>query len=175
MHITEPAAHIDGLMRQTRMHHVHLSSMADLKANILITMASLVITASLRYVMDEHLRVAVGVLAGFCILTIVLAAYAVMPRVFLRKKKRRMVDPHSPTFNLLFFGDFVHLDYNEFESALEEVLNDPSRVYAAQAREIYLMGNFLARTKYRYVRMAYATFILGLISAGIIAFAEIAL
>jgi hypothetical protein len=44
MKIQQPGAHYDHMLRQTRIHHVQLSSMADIKANMLLTMSSLVVT-----------------------------------------------------------------------------------------------------------------------------------
>jgi hypothetical protein len=69
-------------------------------------------------------------------------------------------------FNLLFFGDFVRMPYADFEKSMEEILNDPSRAYEAQVREIYTLGLFLATKKYRFLRLAYLTFLSGLLASG---------
>ena len=45
-------------------------------------------------------------------------------------------------------------------------MNDPSRTYEAQVREIYLLGCFLAEKKYRYLRFAYLSFLTGLFASG---------
>ena len=39
MTIHQPGAHLDHMIRQTRIHHVQLSSMADIKANMLLTVS----------------------------------------------------------------------------------------------------------------------------------------
>jgi hypothetical protein len=44
MEIKQGGSHLDHLVRQTRMHHTQLSSMADMKANMLLTITSVVIT-----------------------------------------------------------------------------------------------------------------------------------
>ncbi len=41
-------------------------------------------------------------------------------------------------------------------------MNDASRAYEAQVREVYLLGTFLAVKKYRFLRLAYLAFIAGL-------------
>jgi hypothetical protein len=56
----------------------------------------------------------------------------------------------------------MQLDYDDYEKAMEEAMNDPSQTYQIQIREIYNMGKFLSQKKYRFVRLAYASFILGL-------------
>jgi hypothetical protein len=128
-------------------------------------MASLVITLAARYITEPQLKWATIVLIGFCLLTIGLATYAVMPKLPLQFKGKSRPDVSSSSFNLLYFGDFVKLDYDEFESAMTEVLQDPQRIYAVQIREIYTLGMFLAKVKYRFLKLAYATFITGAFAA----------
>ena len=167
MQIKNPGNEINYLLQQTRVHHMQLSSMADLKANMLLTMSSIVVTlAAPRVVVDGSLQWPLVMLIVFSLVTIVLAAYAVMPKVpFLKRGKSLVPDAKSPHFNLLFFGDFCGMDYSHFVAEMEAALNEPSRVYELQVREIYILGNFLAHTKYRYLRLAYVTFICGLLTS----------
>ena len=161
--IEKHGSQLDHLMRATQFHHVQLSAMADVKANMLLTMSSVILTLSLPQVLkDSHLW-PFYVLITFCLLTICLATYSVMPK--LPPASLPPPDIHSPTFNVLFFGDFSRLSQPEFESAMEEVMSDPNHTYAAQVREIYLLGSFLAKKKYRYLRLAYVAFIAGLFAS----------
>ena len=168
MEIKERGSHLDHMVRQTRMHHAQLSSMADMKANMLLTITSVVITLSVGYIAEPHLKWAVSVLIAFCLLTIGLATYAVMPNVPFSYKKRKTTDIRAPSFNLLFFGDFIHLPYQEFEMAMEEIMNDPSHTYQMQVREIYTLGTLLAKKKYRFLRLAYIAFITGAFASAIV-------
>lgn len=158
--IEKHGAQIDHLMRATQFHHVQLSSMADVKANMLLTMSSVVLTLSLPQVLKNTHLWPLYILIGCCLLTICLATYAVMPKVAPRGLPPP--DVNSPGFNILFFGDFSRLSQAEFASAMDEVLSDPGRTYSAQVREIYLLGTYLAGKKYRYLRYAYIAFITGL-------------
>ncbi len=165
MHIKTPGNEINYLLQQTRVHHMQLSSMADVKANMLITMSSIVITlAAPRVMTDGVLQWPLVMLIIFSLFTLMLAAYAVMPKMpFFKRGNRPPPDAGSSHFNLLFFGDFSKMDYTQFSTEMETVLNDPSRVYETQIREIYILGTFLAHTKYRYLRLAYTTFICGVV------------
>ena len=58
MEIKQPAAHLDQMMRQTRAHHVQLSLMADSKANMILTVASLLIPLSIQYLNDPKFKAA---------------------------------------------------------------------------------------------------------------------
>jgi hypothetical protein len=168
MKINEPGAHLDHMLRTTRLHHVQLSNMADVKASMILTISSVLLTIAATHIMKPELKGASLILMAFCFVTILLSTYAVMPKLPFSFKAGPQPDIHNPLFNLLYFGDFVQLEYNEYEAAMEEVLNDHSRTYQAQVRELYTLGKFLATQKYRYVRLAYISFILGLFISGLV-------
>jgi hypothetical protein len=165
MKIHNPGNEINYLLQQTRVHHMQLSSMADLKANMLLTMASIVVTLAAPQAMKAGSQLPLLVLIGFSLLTILLAAYAVMPKLPFTSHHATAPEIRSPQFNLLFFGDFTGLSYEQFEAEMERVLNDPSQVYQVQVREIYTLGVFLAQKKYRFLRLAYTSFIVGLFAS----------
>lgn len=164
MNIEVPGTHMDHLLRQTRMHHTQLSSMADVKANILLTLSSLMITFSIRYLSDPYLKWPVLSLILFCMATVVAAAYAVMPKLDFKYRP----DMENPECNVLFFGSFMNLHYEEYAAIMERVLNNPTLVYESQVREVYELGVFLARKKYRFIRLGYMIFIAGLFVSGIV-------
>ena len=165
MRINQAGAHLDQMIRQTRNHHVQLSTMADTKANMLLTTATIVLTLSVSYITDDEIKWAAIILICFSLLTIFLAIYAVMPKVPVHVKTQKYKQFEKTNMNLLFFGDFIHLDYKEFEIGMEELLNDHSKVYEAQVKEIYTLGKFLAIKKYRYLRLAYICFVTGLFTS----------
>jgi Family of unknown function (DUF5706) len=156
-------SYADHLMRATQFHHVQLSSMADVKANMLLTMSSVILTLCLPQVLKNVHLWPLYILISFCLLTICLATYAVMPK--LPPAKLPAPDVNDPRFNLLFFGDFTRLSQEQFESAMGDVMSDHDRTYGAQVREIYLLGTFLAKKKYRFLRLGYIAFITGLFAS----------
>ena len=86
MEVKQPAGHLDQMLRQTRAHHVQLSQMADRKANMIMTVASLLVPLSIRYIQMPQFRFAAFTMIGFCILTVVLSTYAALPKVRYKKK-----------------------------------------------------------------------------------------
>jgi uncharacterized membrane protein len=168
MKIQHAGSHLDHMLRQTRIHHVQLSIMADLKANGLMTISAIILTFSAPFIVREQFRFAVIAVLISSLLTIVLATIAVMPGTPLRTRKSGLPDVHHPKFNLLFFGSFVAMEYEQFEAAMEEILNDPSKNYQAQVREIYTLGVFLAAKKYRFLRFAYLAFVIGLLTSALL-------
>jgi hypothetical protein len=133
------------------------------KANMLLTMSSVVMTLAMPQLMkDSHLW-PLMILVGACLVTVCLAAYAVMPK--LPSSHGPPPDVKSPSFNPLFFGDFTRMKQADFESTMQEIMNDHSRTYETQVREMYLLGTYLAKKKYRFLSYAYLSFICGLIGS----------
>ncbi len=165
MEIKQPGSHLDHMMKQTRNHHVQLSFMADTKANMLLTISSVVITLSVPHIMTPGLKYGALVLILFSLITIILSTYAVMPKLPIKIKTSHDIDIHRPRFNLLFFGDFVRMPFEDFESAMEDTLNEPGKVYKSMTKEIYTLGLFLADKKYRFIRLAYVAFIIGVFTS----------
>jgi hypothetical protein len=161
--VKQHSSHADHLMRATQFHHIQLSSMADLKANMLLTMSSVILTLCLPQVLKNSHLWPLYILICSCLITICLATYAVMPK--LPPANLPAPDISHPQFNLLFFGDFSRLSQDQFENAMGELINDPSRGYNAQVREVYLLGTFLAKKKYRFLRLGYLAFITGLFAS----------
>ena len=167
MKVNTPGVHYDHMLSMSRSHHINLSAMADQKANMLLTIASVVITISIPRLIDPIFSASAVVLIFFCLVTIMLATYAVMPKLSNDVTSSEIPDYHRSDFNLLFFGDFIKLPYSVYEIAMEEMLNDPSLSYQAQIREMYSLGMFLSKKKYRFVRYAYLAFMFGLFCTGL--------
>jgi len=165
MHIDPPGSFLDHFFKQTREHHVRLSAQADLKANMMMTVGSVVLTLSAQYLMEPALQWAAASMIVFCMLSILCAVLSVMPRLPKPRPKGSRIDPQSASFNMLFFGSFISLSYEDYLKEMERVCNDPSLVFEAMSKEIYGLGIFLARTKYRYLRWSYQFFLAGMFSS----------
>lgn len=160
--LATPGSHADHMLRQTRTQLMQLSQMADTKAGMLITISSLIITLSVSLLIKPEFATAATILISFCILTILLAAYATMPK-FISHTRNKTPDTNSERFNILFFSDFIKLDYQTFFKEMEGVIKDPGLAYSTQVKEIYQMGQYLAARKFRFVTLSYISFISGLI------------
>lgn len=136
--------------------------MADLKANGLMTISAIMLTFSAPFVAREQFKAAVIVLMISSLATIVLAIITVLPGPPLRLRKGEVIDVSQPGFNLLFFGCFAPMNYAQFAEAMEDMMNDASKSYEVQVREIFTLGKFLAVKKFRFLRLAYLTFATGL-------------
>ena len=152
----------DSLLRTAQQHHVHLSAMADMKANIIITVSSIVLTLALGRVGDPDLRLPVLLLVGFTLVALLLAILAVLPKY----RPLRLHDDRLPdNFNLLFFGHFAELSRQRFVAEMTRTLEVEGGCYAAWSNDIYSLGSYLAHHKYRYLRLSYLFFLGGFVFA----------
>jgi uncharacterized membrane protein len=170
MHIQEPRAQLDHLFRQTRMNLVVYSQMADTKANILLSISSVLLSISLTKLADARFTGSIIALVVFLLITIFLALMTVIPRVQGFRHKKFSV--HDPDYSPLFLGDYVDISYDEYAKDLEEIMNDSDRTYEAMVKEVYHAGVYLVKNKYKYIRAGYLFFFTGLIVSTLIFFLE---
>ena len=64
--------------------------------------------------------------------------------------------------NILFFGNYHNMQRAEFVDGIEDLMVDEQRIYDSMARDLYGLGNVLAR-KYELLRVAYNIFMVGII------------
>ena len=170
MQVHEPRPQLDHMLRETRIHLISFSQMADTKANILLSISSVLLSISLTRVSDPRFAGALVVLVGFLLITIFLALMTVIPKVQGFRRKKHSV--HDPTYSPLYFGDYADILYEEYTQNMEEIMNDSNRTYETMVKEIYYSGVYLVKNKYRYIRLGYIFFFAGLIVTTLILFIE---
>jgi len=151
-----PRSSVDNLLRTVQQHHVQLSLMADNKASILITISSIVLTIALSRSGDPRLRPALLTLAAACLISLLLAIFAVLP-TFARGRRGET--------NILFFGHFATMSEDEYMAELEHHLESDTSLYEVAVRDIHSLGVYLYRKKFRFLRLAYIALFLGFIIA----------
>ena len=154
----------DAMLRVVFGNHLALSKMADQKAHIMITICSAITALSLKQLFDPEFRYAAGTLVVFCLVAIFLGVYSTMPKLGTQPAP----PPDDPAFNLLFFGHFTRLPYEEFEARLEALIHDHGGIHRSLARDLYSMGMVLMNRKYRYLDLCYRLFLLGLLVSTVV-------
>lgn len=161
----------DHLLRLVQQHHVQLSTMADTKANIIITVASIVLTLALGRLREGEMYIGLMVLAGFTLLALLLAILAVLPKY---RRVGRHSGPLPREFNVLFFGHFASLDQERYLREMAAAMQ-PGQAYETVVRDVYGLGAYLAHYKYPYLRLSYLFFLAGFVLACIVQVAELLL
>lgn len=165
---------ISTVFRIMAQNQNNLSSMADSKANILISVNSIILSIiiSTMFVQIEktpNLLFPVIILVTVCVAAIVFAILATRPNVSHGTFTQE--DIKNKKTNLLFFGNFHGMGLQDYSWAMEEMLGDRDYLYSSVVKDNFFLGIVLAK-KYRYLRIAYNIFMWGLIVA-ILAFAVI--
>jgi len=161
MQIKEPRNQIDHMLRQTRHNLVSFSQMADTKAQILLSLSSVLLSLSLTQIHEPRLTLAIAGLDIFLLIAIYLALLTVIGKV--RAFNHRKHSVKDADYSPLFFGNYGDIPYNEYADHFAEIMNDSDATYEVMVKDIYYSGVYLLSTKYKYMRLSYMFFFAGLI------------
>ncbi len=64
--------------------------------------------------------------------------------------------------NLLFFGNYYRMNFDDFDSGMKKMMNDRDFLYGSLTRDVYSQGLVLGR-KYRLLRKGYNVFMYGIV------------
>ncbi len=165
--IMKPDRGIETMFRTTSKNHLTLSAMADNKANILISINSILLSVVVTILMrklenNPHLIIPTFALTLVCLVTIVTAILATRPNVSTGKFTKD--DILKKKTNLLFFGNFHGVDLEDYEWGMKEMMKDADYLYSSLIRDIYFLGAVLGK-KYRLLRISYTIFMFGIVIA----------
>ncbi|WP_282039446.1 Pycsar system effector family protein [Saccharicrinis aurantiacus] len=161
---------IETLFRVTLRNHTNLSQIADNKANTLISVNAIIVSIILstlfpKFSTNPSLIIPGIVLLTLCILTVVLAMVATVPRTTEGVITRE--DILNKKGNLAFFGNFHRMPIEDYEWGVGELMKDKSYLYKSLTRDLYHLGKVLKK-KYFYLRIAYFSFGANLITSSLI-------
>ncbi len=160
-----PERGMQTMFRITSKNHLELSGMADNKANIMISINSIILSILVSVLFRKleefpHMVVPTVILTTVCLVTIVFAVLATRPNVSRGTFTRE--DIHNKKTNLLFFGNFHSMGLQDYTWAMNELMKDGEYLYNSLIKDIYFLGNVLGK-KYRYLRISYTVFMFGFV------------
>ncbi|WP_224491294.1 Pycsar system effector family protein [Robertkochia flava] len=148
-------------------NHLRLSSIADTKANILLSVNAIIISVALSNLIpkldnpsNKFLVLPTMVLLLFSVISIIFAIMSTRPNVTTGRFTEE--DLKDKKVNLLFFGTFYSMPYDRYEAALNDLIRNNDDIYEALTRDLYYLGKVLAR-KYKLLRTTYTVFLIGTI------------
>jgi predicted metal-dependent HD superfamily phosphohydrolase len=158
---------ISTVFRIMANNHASLSQMADSKANIMISVNSIilsvVISVLVRKISEEpHLIIPTIMLILVCVTTIVFAVKATRPNITEGRFTKE--DIQNKKTNLLFFGNFHNMSHPDYDWAMREMLDSRDYLNGSMIKDIYYLGLVLAK-KYRWLRISYNIFMYGIIAS----------
>jgi predicted metal-dependent HD superfamily phosphohydrolase len=167
-----PTRGIETMFRLTSSNHLELSAMADSKANIMISVNSIIISVLLSVMLRRledypNLKLPTVIFLAVNVATIIFAILATRPKVTSGIFTRE--DIENKRANLLFFGNFHKMKLEEYEWGMKEIMKDKEFLYTNMIRDIYFLGAVLGR-KYKLLRISYNIFMYGMVIS-VLAFA----
>ncbi|ABG60986.1 Pycsar system effector family protein [Cytophaga hutchinsonii] len=156
---------VETMFRTTSTNHLRLSEMADNKANIMITVNSIIISVLLTVLFrkldtDPRFLIPTMLLLFTSLVTIIFSIFVTRPNVTSGIFSKE--DIEKKRANLLFFGNFYKMKIEDYEWGIQQVMKDPEFLYGSMTRDIYHLGVVLGR-KYKMLRIAYSFFMFGFI------------
>lgn len=163
---------VDTVYRVTLRNHINLSSIADGKANMIISINTLVLsilitagsagfsmsTSNLKENMEFILPVLLLMVTSLTAITF--AVFSAIPKVSGQDFSEEDVQQHN--VSLLYFGNFLSLPKDRFVGYLRDLKDDQEVLYDDLSRDLYNLGLVLKK-KYRLLTYAYRTFVGGLV------------
>lgn len=158
---------VDTLFRVTLNNHTRLSDIADSKANILLSVNAIIISVCLSVLVPKldtpkntHLIIPTFLLLISSVLTIIFAILSTKPNV--TKTRFTPQDISDRKVNLLFFGNFEQMLFDDFQTSMRDLIKDREYIYDMMVKDLYFLGKVLDR-KYKLLSTTYKIFMAGII------------
>ncbi len=161
---------IETLYRSVYDYHINLTSIADNKANMMISINTIIISivitlfgtgftfssqsafSSVRFVFPMAFLLLTSLLA------VVFAILSARPNVTTKEKYELSKKDSS----ILFFGNFAQLQLKEFVQRIKELKQQKDELYESMSIDIYYLGSVLIK-KYNYLSWSYNIFMFGMV------------
>ncbi len=156
---------VETMFRTTAATSQRLSSQADTKAHIMISVNTIIISVILSVVvrkMDNYDKLTIPVVMLLCVnlVTIIFSILATRPNVAIRKFSES--DFQENKVNLLFFGNFFSMDFDNYSNFMLHIMSDKQSLYISMLRNLYEQGIVLSK-KYRMLKISYNVFMVGFV------------
>lgn len=156
---------VESMFRLTARNQISLSSIADNKSNILISVNAIILSITMTVLVtrfDElpNLIIPTLVFLIFCVVTIVFAILSTRPNISSGTFTKEDIEQNK--VNLLFFGNFYNMELDDYEWAIGELMKNDENLYGTMIKDQYFLGKVLAK-KYKLLRVAYSVFMFGII------------
>ncbi|QGY44043.1 HD domain-containing protein [Maribellus comscasis] len=156
---------VESMFRLTARNQINLSSIADNKSNILISvnaiMISIIMTVLVtRFEEIPNLILPTLVFLLFALTTIIFAILSTRPNISSGTFNKEDIKKNK--VNLLFFGNFYNMTLEEYEWGIEELMKNDEHLYSTMIKDQYFLGKVLAK-KYKLLRIAYNVFMVGIV------------
>ena len=172
--LAQPKRGIETMFHNIYATHTNLSGMADQKANMMIQLNTLLISALITYLAARSTTTGIALLQnpivavpGALLLatglgSVVTAILSAQPEITSFRLNTKVKPTANRRINLLFFGNFVKLPLEEFQEGMRDLMRQKDALYMNMTTDIYYLGDVLSK-KYRLLKISYTIFMVGII------------
>jgi hypothetical protein len=148
-------------------NHIDLSSIADNKANIMLSVNAIIITVALpllinRISENENLLIPTSILAIVSLISMIFATLSTRPIAMKGLTKKE--DVSAKKSNLFFFGNYYNMSFSDYEEYVGMVVADDEILDNSITRDLFFLGKSLGK-KFEYLRWCYNFFMYGIAAA----------
>ncbi len=163
--ITNYSRGVETIFRLTARNQINLNSIADNKSNILISVNAIIISIIITMLVSNFNNLSdnlypIIILLVVCLATIILAILSTRPNVKWGNFTREDLEQNK--VDLIFFGNFINMDYEEYLNAVLNMMESDEKLYSTMIKNQYSLGKILAK-KFKLVKIAYNVFMIGII------------
>lgn len=150
-------------------NHMALSSMADNRSHIMISVNSIMMGIMISFVSYQNLAstnptllfpVVVFIITSMT--SLIFAILAAKPRVW--KSETENDSPEVTITHMASYSNFTKLNLEAYETKLETVLQDPQLMRTSLKKDLYFLGKVL-ELKNRYLSFSYNIFMFGFVAS----------
>lgn len=163
-----PIRAVQTFFRANYRNHINLSSIADNKAHIMISVNSILISVLISIISYRNtaennppivLPVIIFLVTGLT--SLIFAVLCARPKV--TSFNENVTSKEERRRNMVFFGNFVSMDLEEYEESMDALFRDSELLYGNLTRDLYFLGKVLDK-KYRYLKVSYNIFMIGFVA-----------
>ena len=153
------------VIRTTQRNNVELTHLADNKANVLLSLNSIMLTflipnvvSNTDFIVERHLLIPLAILAMTCFFTIYISTMVLKPSKFDKPRYfRGKYKNHSP----LFFGNVYKMTPDEFFEKIDDTFSGKENIMGVLKQDLFYSGKRLGY-KMTWIRRAFDIFLIGL-------------
>ncbi len=169
-----PKRGTETMYRSTYRTHINLSSIADSKANMIISINTIILSIIITvvgssftlteqaFVENVRYTVPICVLLLGSLLSVIYAILSARPNV--TEKEVDIEKIRNKKSSVLFFGNFSNMKLQDFIKNMQELMDSKELLYDNMTIDLYYLGLVLTR-KYKLLRISYNIFMAGLVLA----------
>ncbi|MGJ8638211.1 MAG: Pycsar system effector family protein [Opitutaceae bacterium] len=152
-----PALLRGSVLSSAQSKHVQYISLADRRAQVIITINAFLIPLSLSGYTNQSIRLGILLFSVAAALSIFFAIMSLMPK--------RYKSDNSGSSNLLHFSGIWQYDEAHYKELMKASLESRNSITELMVSDIYHLSHDVLRPKFWWIRLSFYSFLIGLICA----------